>query len=213
MDMKKILEDCNFRDHILRKDKETLAKIGLFVLLLGKLEYQIKGLIFMRNPKVNMENETLGIIINELEKQLSEIKNEYDKNTKDYRLRNFLTEKNVKEFIDQCKCLNKLRIDLVHAFVSPEKSNCKSSSDILAEVDKLLIGSDNWDAYRHGRISQEVLKGEETTDPLVDEKLHIRTHEGNIRDALPIYGLIEICNIFYKIIKQLGKQICPQPTT
>ena len=110
---------------------------------------------------------------------------------------------NNQRFISQCDKLNKLRNDLIHNFVSLQKSGIENISDLLNQVDRMIEGANNWNAYKHGRVSGEILKSGETKDNLVSDQLHIRTHEGDIRDDLPIDGLIEICNNFYQILKQL----------
>ncbi|MBI3617038.1 MAG: hypothetical protein HY210_02330 [Candidatus Omnitrophica bacterium] len=199
-DIKEAVESLFVRDSIIRGNSEMLRKIGLFVLLIGKLEDRVKTLLFARNPQPDIwDRMTLGAAIKEFGKQLPTIKDEYDKKPRDYRLKNFLDEDNIQRFISQCDNLNKLRNDLIHNFVSPQRSGLENIPQILNHVDRMLIGTEDWEVYRRGRISQEVLKGYKTKDDLVCDQLHLRTHEGSVRDDLPLEGLIEIWVLVYDL--------------
>ena len=70
-------------------------------------------------------------------------------------------------------------------------------------VSGCVVASRREDTQEH--ISREVLKGQKTKDALVDDQLHIRTHEGVIREDLPLDGLIEVCKILNQILKQLQR--------
>ena len=194
-----VLENNFERDKFLRENSDALQKIGIFVLLIGKLEGRVKTILLVGGNK-HILDMTFGRAIRELKGVLLNGKKEYDQNPRDYRHKNFLQAGNIERFISQCEELNKLRNDLIHNFVSPRSTGINSIEQILKQVEKMIAGANNWDFYRHGRISQEVLKGQKTTDDLVDYHLHIRTHDGYFRDDLPLDGLIEICSVYQDIL-------------
>lgn len=195
-----VLENGFERDKFLRDNNDALKKIGIFVLLIGKLEDRIKAILLI-DPNSYIADMTFGVAIKGLKDLLLRGKAEYDINPRDYRYKNFLQGDNIKRFISQCDKLNKLRNDLIHNFVSPRRSGLETVSQILNQVEKMIIGADNWELYKHGRISQEALKYQEIKDDLVADHLHIRTHQGDLRDDLPLDGLIEVCGIYYRILR------------
>ena len=184
------LENLMSRE-VLMENNEALKKIGLFVLLIGKLEDRIKAVLFP-----NMRSMTLGVAIEELKNRLPEIRDAYIRSPRDYRHKNLLQEGNIQLFISQCSKLNKLRNDLIHNFVCPQRSGLENIQQILDQVEKMLVGADNWDAHSRERQHQEILASKKLLDD--PDQLHIMTSAGNIRDGLPLAGLIEICGIFFR---------------
>lgn len=196
------VENVKFRDVLLENNSHLLKKIGIFVLLLGKLEYRIKTVLYfaVNSPPPDIwSTMTLGGAIKKLENRLPEIRETYIRNPRDYRHKVFLQEGNIQLFISQCDKLNKLRNDLIHNFISPQRSGLENNQLILDQVEKVILGADDWDAYCRERQHQEILLSKKLSDN--PDQLHLRTYEGDIRNDLPLGALIEICGIFYQILR------------
>jgi hypothetical protein len=202
-DILQILENIKARDNLIVNNNEALKVIGVFVLLIGKLETAIKTIIFQYGRKKSLETKTLGVLIKEIEAILKRSKyNDNIKGNRDYRLKSFLKEQNVNIFIKNCEEINKLRNDLIHNFISSDKdkTKVKSIQEILTKVKKVIQLSAS-PTSKHEMASKTILQSKKIIDDFILENSNILCANGKIRAKLTIDGLIEICSFYNKCLK------------
>lgn len=200
-DILQILENAKARDSLIASNNEVLKAIGVFVLLIGKLEDAIKAIIFQYGRKKFLETMTLGVLIKEIEAILKRSKhNNNVKGNKDYRLKNFLKEQNVNIFIKKCKEINKLRNDLIHNFISLDKTKLKSIQKILTEIRK-VIGLSASPISKHTIASKIILQSKRMRSNFILRNSNIICANGKIRAKLTVDDLVEICSFYNECLK------------
>ena len=175
--------------------------IGLFGLLIGKLEDKVKSLVRLYGREKYLGTKTLGKSIKELEELLKRKRmNNNIKVNKDYRLKYFLTGENINIFIRRCKEINKLRNNLIHNFISLQKTNTKGIPDILQGIKKSIRLSAQ-PTEKHSEASKAILSGKKIKNEFILRNQNIFSPGGNIRSNLTIDDLVEICSSLAKALK------------
>ena len=208
----KLIAAINYSNEI-----QKLACIGVFVLLIGKLEDILKALVYTYAKQEyiqNIDNKTLGAVICRVKKILNEIINspeDVSKYIKDYRIRKLFSADNVEEFIGQCEQVRDLRNDLIHNIISPKKSKeCEKMETIEYLLSKLyfFIGATSTKQARLAKASQYLLDSgadKERIPHFELEHINILEADGKIRDKLTVADLIDLAHLYYRGIKDFVK--------
>ncbi len=197
-DIRRAIQNIEERQRLMREGNVAeLQTIGLFVLLVGKLEASMKAMVLRYGKRQLKPTLSLGAYIGEVRGILRRKVGDCNvKGSKNYSVKNSLFQKeSVDRFLERCEEITQLRNDLIHQFIWPKKSSCGRVEDLLRAV-KSSISLSLTPQQQHAKLSEMALRGEGGRNAFLRENVELFDGCGRIHATLSIDNLTKMCSLY-----------------